>query len=1059
MKKLDRISARLLSLSILFLLMCFGNDHNPYLEAKPGAVVQSRSFEDGDEMSVFSTESITVKVNLKERVERVAVNISSNRLWSGSDSVIESSEFSEEPFTFRFSFSDTGTQGVTVNSFLDDGTTSLQTFSFHVTSPLFQDMVRASQGDTIRLSTPAVEDQVTYVWDLHDGTVLQSDDPNAEFILDAPFESKIGELYVVSDGVRSPSCFFDLMQASPGRPAVRFLTRVHDFPSTLTVGRDELDIDLKVNPQTGVEPYRFDAFWVGENETILHDSSDGLLRWIPDQANLGTYHLKAIVTDNMNTSDTLDVQIEVVEPKTVDVSFSQEESSVSETGHARIVVALSEETQERITVPISIDWDRSTAAGEDVTLSASEVEFSPGETEKHIPLSVTNDDLIEDVETVCLLLHEPDGYAVLGGIQEHVLYIQDDDRLNIYFHSAASRVEEAVGECVINLSLSQEFSSSVSVRLRLDSESTSAQPVHYNLPSDMTLTFAPGETRAEFVLGITDNLVHEPDRTVALRLENESPHTSIVGNSVHTVTIVDDDPESREIGFADGEHFGSESMSSVPVKVILSHPFPGDVTVGYETSSRSTASEGEDFNLPSPKSLTFLAGEVEKVFHLEIIDDESIESDELIVLELVDLPEGVTPGTDTYTFTINDNDAPEVVQVGFESGASQGAESSASVRIRVLMSSSSRVSVAVPVAVSEESSASAADYTLQTDELVFRPGETEKAVLLNVSNNRQKDGERTVVLELGDPSAYARLGNSRHIYTIRDNDCDVQVNVVPENAGRVFLQVDGETETAPFESGTDLTVSAMSGEGYQFDHWSGDLSGNTNPSGLYVDSDKSVTVHFTVSGPQIHTQPENQEIQEGETARFSVGATGENLTYRWQKDGADIQGADGFVLEVGPVSLEDDGAVYTCVVSNSSGRVDTDGAVLCVSMEPPQITAQPQSSTVRAEDTAVFTVSAQGSELVYRWYKDGVQVGGNENRLSFVAGQGDTGAEFFCIVENGGGSVTSETAVLTVIVGPPRIEENPQDHSALEGEEVRFAVWAPGTDLRYQWQRDDQDIE
>src|ERR1700758_5830485 len=50
------------------------------------------------------------------------------------------------------------------------------------------------------------------------------------------------------------------------------------------------------------------------------------------------------------------------------------------------------------------------------------------------------------------------------------------------------------------------------------------------------------------------------------------------------------------------------------------------------------------------------------------------------------------------------------------------------------------------------------------------------------------------------------------------------------------------------------------------------------------------TVH--VSPPSITTQPANQTVMAGQTATFTIVATGTApLTYQWQKNGANIAGA------------------------------------------------------------------------------------------------------------------------------------------------------------------------
>ncbi len=929
MKTVSRLSFRVLSFAVLLLIMCLGNDQNPYLEVRPGAVVATRSFPDDARVSVFSTESLSVVVNLKEKVEKFAVSVTKNRLWARSDSLIEASRFTSEPFTFRFSFSDTGTQTVTLVSYLYDGDTLSQQFTFRVHLPLFQDLVQASVGDTVRLSTPAVSDRVTYVWDFQDGRRIETSTPEAEFILDRPFGSKTGELYITAGGVRSPSFRFDLLARTPGRPPVRFLTRDYDFPSRLMVGRDELSVDLKVNPRTGSAPFRFDLLFTDREQVLLRNSSEGTLKWSPGMGDVGIRDLRAVVTDSTGSSDTLDVQIEIVEPRVVEVSFERENSQGDEAAQARIKVVLSESSYDRITVPCTVDWSRSAADANDISGSSSQLVFSPGETEKFIEIDVVDDGEVEDDETVFIRLSDPQGYAALGSRSSHVYTIRDNDQLDVYYSSGHSRVEESAGEHRVEISLSEEFDRPVRVRIEVDRSATDAGEQHYFFPSGLNVTFGAGERRAALILGVRDNQVHEPDRTVALRLVSESPYAGVVGNSVHTVTIADDDPEERSIGFVDTSLFGTESIGSAEVRVRLSHAASSDITVGYEVvASRSTADQGSDFRLPSPGTLTFSAGEVEKSITLEIIDDDSIESSESVVLQLVSLPPGVTGSNVRCTYTIGDNDTPQTVQVGFAEGSEEGPESVSSVAVRVRLSSSTRVPVTVSV-LDDESSAPSSDYRLSTDELIFGPGETEKTLELEVFNNRIKDGSRNVVLVLSDPGSFARLGTDRFTYTIHDNDFDLNANVFPQNAGQVTFRADGEEHSSPFDSGTEVELDVVAAEGFEFDHWSGDLSGNGNPGRIHMSSDRTVNAHFRLSPPEITGQPQDQNVMEGESAGFSVEATGRDLSYRWQRNGVDIEGADDPVLLI-EASREDDGAHYSCIVTNPAGEARSEEAELTV---------------------------------------------------------------------------------------------------------------------------------
>ena len=49
-----------------------------------------------------------------------------------------------------------------------------------------------------------------------------------------------------------------------------------------------------------------------------------------------------------------------------------------------------------------------------------------------------------------------------------------------------------------------------------------------------------------------------------------------------------------------------------------------------------------------------------------------------------------------------------------------------------------------------------------------------------------------------------------------------------------------------YDSGTNATVQATPAAGYRFDHWSGDLTGSTNPTSLTMTANKNVTANFVL---------------------------------------------------------------------------------------------------------------------------------------------------------------------------------------------------------------------
>jgi len=85
------------------------------------------------------------------------------------------------------------------------------------------------------------------------------------------------------------------------------------------------------------------------------------------------------------------------------------------------------------------------------------------------------------------------------------------------------------------------------------------------------------------------------------------------------------------------------------------------------------------------------------------------------------------------------------------------------------------------------------------------------------------------------------------------------------------------------------------------------------------------------SAPAITTQPANQRVGAGQTATFSVVATGTPpLSYQWQKGTSAIAGATSTTYTTPPTGLSDSGSTFRVVVSNSAGTATSAAATLTV---------------------------------------------------------------------------------------------------------------------------------
>jgi uncharacterized repeat protein (TIGR03803 family) len=192
---------------------------------------------------------------------------------------------------------------------------------------------------------------------------------------------------------------------------------------------------------------------------------------------------------------------------------------------------------------------------------------------------------------------------------------------------------------------------------------------------------------------------------------------------------------------------------------------------------------------------------------------------------------------------------------------------------------------------------------------------------------------------------------------------------------------------------------------------------------------------ITIDSPlQITQQPRPQQAFAGDTAIFSVATFGSlPISYQWLKngtslsDGGDVFGSQSRTLTLSNVSIAD-AAMYSVVVSNTSGTVASTGARLEVISSPLYLTSGPAAQTVLVGATVTFSATASGDgPLSFQWQQNGTNLidGGNLSgsatpTLTLASVITANSGTYSVLVSNTLNTVSSPSAMLTVLpVTPP----------------------------------------
>ena len=222
---------------------------------------------------------------------------------------------------------------------------------------------------------------------------------------------------------------------------------------------------------------------------------------------------------------------------------------------------------------------------------------------------------------------------------------------------------------------------------------------------------------------------------------------------------------------------------------------------------------------------------------------------------------------------------------------------------------------------------------------------------------------------------------------------------------------------------TSSTLSISSAQAADVGSYSVRISG---AGGGTVDSEQATLSVIPVgTGPIVITaRPLSQGVNPGQSATFSVTASGAGLTYQWLKNGAAIAGANGASYTIASAQPADAGT-YTVRLTAGSTTETLSARLVVGSGAGPSIgiTTQPSSQTVNAGQSATFSVVASGTTaLEYQWFRNDVALtGATGASLTLATAQPADAGNYTVRVSGGGLNVLSSTATLTVnvvVTGP-----------------------------------------
>ena len=410
--------------------------------------------------------------------------------------------------------------------------------------------------------------------------------------------------------------------------------------------------------------------------------------------------------------------------------------------------------------------DGTATAGSDYTALSGTVTVPAGATTATIPVTLIDDSVQEGSETVVLTLTAGEDYAV-GGSGTHRLTIAANDGPTASFASASQSAREGSGTHDVEVRLNKAPTSDLTFAYKVGGTATAGSD--FTIASSGTVTVLAGATTAAIPVTVIDDSVHESDETVVLTLVGS---TGYQAGSSATLTIVDDDGPTVSFSLdTDRRGWAREYWQGryiIDVRLDKAPTF--DITLEYRVGG--TATLGSDFDLDNPGTIVVAAGHTRTNTRLDLRDDSVPESDETIILTLIESTGYQAGSPGTWPLIIFDDDTvdDDTPTMSFVSASQSAAEGFGTHDVEVRLSKAPTTDITLAYTVDGTATAGS-DFTIaDSGTVTVLAGATTATIPVTVIDDTVHEGDETVVLTLAASGGYQVTSPGTHTLTIAAND-------------------------------------------------------------------------------------------------------------------------------------------------------------------------------------------------------------------------------------------------------------------------------------------------
>ena len=380
------------------------------------------------------------------------------------------------------------------------------------------------------------------------------------------------------------------------------------------------------------------------------------------------------------------------------------------------------------------------------------LDFPPGEVFKTILVQVMDDGVITPDLTVNMNLSNPSSGTGLGDQKSAVLTIVNADA-GVSFSSVNYSVPKDTlsGVATIDVIRTGSTAGSCTVNFLTMTNGSSAIAGTDYWPTNVLVTFNPGDSDKSVQVPIINNNIPEGNTTVALQLMNASGAV-LSSPASATLTIVDTVYAPGQLMFATNSYTVSKGGTNVYLTVQRVNGSSGTVSVDYTTVA-GTAIPGVNY-INANSTLTLGDGVRSGTIIIPIVQNNLVQGPVTfsVVLSNPSSGSGLLPPT-TALVTISEDNAG----ISFAAAMNTVSEKAGFVALNVQRQYSLNATNTVQYFTTDGTALAGVNYSSVSNTLTFYPGQSSKMIVVPVLDDTNVTGDVTFTVGLSSPSGSAQL--------------------------------------------------------------------------------------------------------------------------------------------------------------------------------------------------------------------------------------------------------------------------------------------------------------